>query len=433
MKRTFRIALLLLLTLLAGNSTPAQTYLITFAGTGAATTVDSVRVENLTQCIVVDMAGSDTLVLNGGTVGLNESKEREVVKMHIYPNPTNGDCYINIDIPKTGETKIMLYDINGKNILHNSELLTQGQYAFELKGLNTGVYILQINTNGHVYTEKIISCKRSKSITDLKRLRTVDDEYTKYFGSDGGSTMRQKGHKIMVNMPYTPGDILKFTGKAGTYRTVFILIPTHSQTLTFNFVDCTDVDSNHYAVVQIGTQIWMAENLKTTKYRDGTIIPKVTDSASWTNQTTGAMCYYNNDSVAYAETYGSLYNWYAVTDSHNIAPAGWHAASDTDWIILTTYLGGDSVAAGKLKEACSVLWNSPNTGATNESGFTALPGGYRLYVYTFGMIEMNGFWWTATSLNGSFAWFRGMLSTSAGVHRCTDYKADGFSLRCVLD
>ncbi len=170
------------------------------------------------------------------------------------------------------------------------------------------------------------------------------------------------------------------TGKSGNYRTIFILAPTHNQTITFNFTPCTDSDSNHYAIVHIDTMTWMAENLKTTKYRNGTLIPNVTSNSSWGNLTTGAYCDYNND-TSISKIYGRLYNWYAVIDTSNICPQGWHVPSNSEFSSLSSFLGQND--GGKLKATCNSNWFVPNVGATNESGFTALPSGYRLHSGTF--------------------------------------------------
>jgi len=138
----------------------------------------------------------------------------------------------------------------------------------------------------------------------------------------------------------------------------------------------TDIDGNVYQTVKIGNQWWMMENLKVTSYRNGEAIPNVTDTTEWYNLTTGAYCYYDND--AYNTTiYGRLYNWYSINDSRSIAPTGWHVPTDEEWTTVINYLGGESVAGGKLKENGTTHWTSPNNGATNESGFSALPGGYR--------------------------------------------------------
>ena len=144
-----------------------------------------------------------------------------------------------------------------------------------------------------------------------------------------------------------------------------------------NAATVTDIDGNVYHTVTIGTQTWMVENLKTTRYRNGEAIPNITDNASWAALITCAYCDYNNI-PSNSITYGKLYNWYAVNDSRNIAPMGWHVSTDAEWTTLTTFLGGTSIAGGKLKENGTIHWNSPNVGATNETGFSALPGGYRL-------------------------------------------------------
>lgn len=138
-----------------------------------------------------------------------------------------------------------------------------------------------------------------------------------------------------------------------------------------------DIDGNTYKTVKIGIQLWMKENLNVSHYRNGDPIPEVKNPTEWINLTTGAWCYYINDS-AMGPRYGKLYNWYAVNDPRGLAPTDWHVPSHAEWISLTTYLGGEDVAGGKMKEAGTSHWQSPNAGATNSSGFTALPGGYRL-------------------------------------------------------
>ena len=150
------------------------------------------------------------------------------------------------------------------------------------------------------------------------------------------------------------------------------------------------------------------------------------------NRTTGAYCTYDNDANK-AATYGQLYNWYAVTDSRNIAPTGWHVPTDAEWQIFVDYLGGDAVAGGKLKETGTVHWSSPNTGADNESGFSALPGGYRYGNGTGSSIGYNGYWWSATEYDSGTAWLRDLYDGSSDVHRNNYYKRSGFSLRCVRD
>jgi uncharacterized protein (TIGR02145 family) len=193
----------------------------------------------------------------------------------------------------------------------------------------------------------------------------------------------------------------------------------------------TDIDGNTYKTVTIGTQTWMAENLKVTKYNDGIAIPNVTDNTAWRELTTGALCDYDN-TPSNSETYGKLYNWHAV-NTGKLCPTGWHVPSDAEWTELTDYLGGTSDAGGKLKETGTTHWNSPNTGATNETGFTALPGGYRSYDGTFLNFGIYGYWWSATENLTSNAWGRTMSYRVSSVYRNSNDKELGFSVRCLRD
>ena len=195
----------------------------------------------------------------------------------------------------------------------------------------------------------------------------------------------------------------------------------------------TDIDGNEYKTVKIGDQVWMAENLKVTRYRNGDPIPNVTVDSQWTNLTTGALCAYDNDDNN-VSTYGLLYNWYAVNDARGLAPDGWRVPTDAEWQTLIDNLGGNLVAGNKLKEAGTAYWNSPDSSATNESGFTALPGGYRYYYSgTFYYIGLYGIWWSATESSSARAWLRILGSYYPGVGRDDYDKHYGFSVRCVRD
>lgn len=196
----------------------------------------------------------------------------------------------------------------------------------------------------------------------------------------------------------------------------------------------TDIDGNVYHYITIGTQVWMVENLKTTKYRDGTIIPNVTTNSEWINLTTGAYSDYDNNPTN-SVTFGRLYNWYAVKNTHNIAPLGWHVPTEQEWSTLISFLGGKSVAGGKLKEIGTTHWTSPNTGATNETSFTALPGGYRFGISegVFSFIGGNGYWWSSTDNNMSGIWGLSMGCGSSNVSINYYNKSSGLSVRCLKD
>jgi len=214
--------------------------------------------------------------------------------------------------------------------------------------------------------------------------------------------------------------------------------------ITFNpsisYGNMTDQDGHTYKTVAIGTQVWMAENLKTTKYRNGDPITNVTDNIQWKNLISGAYCNYDNN-IQNTNIYGCLYNWFAVNDSRKIAPTGWHVPSDSEWKTLIDYLGGPYVSCDKLKETGTTHWNSSNSGATNESGFTALPSGYRGKIifggadlgYNFIYKGLFGIWWTSTDTLSIYAFERDLNTISVEVDWGYSTKDNGYSIRCVKD
>lgn len=186
------------------------------------------------------------------------------------------------------------------------------------------------------------------------------------------------------------------------------------------------------ADVLIGTQTWTSCNLDVSTYRDGTLIPQVTDPTAWSNLTTGAWCYYSN-ATDNGITYGKLYNWYAVNDSRGLAPIGYHIPSNTELTTLTDYLGGELVAGGKMKKVGTDLWQSPNTDATNSSGFTGLPGGIRQVDGSFANINQSGYWWTSTEQNASSAYNIAVGYNYGFASVLYLSKTFGFSVRLIKD
>lgn len=232
-----------------------------------------------------------------------------------------------------------------------------------------------------------------------------------------------------------------------TYKSIARISPLIIMSLLFVISSCkkhivedipeatvTDIDGNVYHTVKIGSQVWMVENLKTTRYSNGDSIPEITDAISWALQIQGACCDHNND-PDFSVTYGKLYNFYVIRDDRNIAPQGWHVATDSEWTTLINYLGGLTVAGGTLKEADTTHWPFPNTGATDIAGFSALPGGYRDDRGNFNTVA-GGYWWSSTlydtsSFNGAWSW--SMSYGSAGVIRYDAGPNFGQSVRCVKD
>lgn len=198
----------------------------------------------------------------------------------------------------------------------------------------------------------------------------------------------------------------------------------------------TDIDGNQYLTVTIGTQTWMRENLRTSRYRNGDPIPEVLLNSDWMALSSGAWSWYDHDPEK-DTPYGKLYNWYAVNDGRGLCPTGWHVPTDAEWSTLSTYLGGDSVAGGKMKtkgtiEAGTGYWRDPNTSASNESGFTGLPGGFRALDGAFTSLGFYGYFWTSAE-SGAGALFLLLHYVNATVGQSINDKKLGFSVRCVKD
>lgn len=194
----------------------------------------------------------------------------------------------------------------------------------------------------------------------------------------------------------------------------------------------TDIDGNSYETVIIGTQEWMAENLRVTKYKNGDPIPNITDNTQWGNLTSGAWSHYNNDSQ-YENLYGKLYNWHVMGyDGELVCPSGWHVPSGDDWFDLFYPLGGTAIAGGKMKSIGTQYWNSPNTDATNESGFSALPAGYRDgWGGSFSGMGNEATFWESNA--GSTGYYHSVITYHGGVNNGVYLLRQGRSIRCIKD
>ncbi len=260
---------------------------------------------------------------------------------------------------------------------------------------------------------------------------TIDDDKTTDGTGTGSYTSTLSG--LMATTPYYVTAYA--TNSVGTgYGTARLF--TTSGTVT-------DFDGNVYQTIAIGTQVWMAENLKVTHYRNGDPISNVTDNGAWEGLSSGAYCDYDN-SADTADVYGRLYNWYAVDDSRSIAPTGWHVPTDEEWKQLEIYLGMNEANAdlsgyrgtdegGKLKETGTAHWLDPNTGATDEYDFAALPGGYRVIYGDFLNIGVIGFFWTSTEYATNVALYRSLDNANSSIYRGDYTMKGGFSVRCIKD
>ena len=402
-------------------SLQAQDYLINFTGTGASFTVGTVTVENLTQGKSIILSGTEVLHLAKTIAGLDPILDQNNTLL-IYPNPTKDNTTIEFVSTATGKVNIELFDISGKGVVTEQATLPIGTNYFQISGLGSGIFTVRISSQSYSYIGKIVSNGTLGSKVKISYNGSSENPIT-------AKKLKSANNEIV--MQYTTGDRLKITGTFGNYSTMVMDVPTQSKTINFNFITCTDYDGNNYPVVQIGTQLWMTENLKTTKYRNGDSISNVTDSVQWRNQTTGAYCNYKNDERN-STTYGRLYNWYSLKDSRNVCPTGWHVPNDAEWLTLTTFLG-TSNAGNKLKETGTTHWQSGNAG-TNESGFSALPGGRRDYNASWGYLGSWGYWWSMTEYNTDNANYLYMTYGRTDVSKSyTNKTLIGFSVRCIKD
>ncbi len=403
----------------------AQPYSISFAGAGALTTVGTIKVENLTSGTTLTLRTGEILHLSG-TIGVYSMTNKQSTGMKIYPNPMTDNSILQIYPPEAGKAVIMVCDMTGKLVAQIQSYLENYLQEFRLSGIRRGFYLIIVKGNTYNYSEKLLCHGKADGIISIDKIINNQEVIEKK------SKMVFNGGQTIIEMAYTSGDRLKFTGISGIYSTVVTDIPASDTTITFNFIACTDGDNNNYPIVEIGTQVWMAENLKTTKFNNGLEILNEEDNVAWNNLKTPAYCWYNNSESTYKTTYGALYNWYTV-NTGNLCPTGWHVPSDDEWTAFTTYLGGTGVASGKLKELGTAHWNLPNTGATNETGYTALPGGGRVSGGTFDGLNVSSYLWSTTATNETNAWCRILNCTCSCVASFDDIKSYGFSVRCLKD
>jgi uncharacterized protein (TIGR02145 family) len=434
--------ILFILTIFWTLRTYSQPYLITFAATGESNIVESVKVENLTKGTLLFMNGSDVLRLTGVT-GINPVKDFQSSELSIYPNPITDNATLEVFPKVAGDASINIYDITGKQVAGIQSHLENRRQAFRLSGIRNGLYFISVKGKNYQLTGKLVSNTESQGTI---RIEKVNDN-TQALEQKAERTDR-KGTQITIDMAYTTGDRLKLTGVSGDYSTVMIDIPISDKTISFNFIACSDGDNISYPVVEIGSQVWMAENLKTTKYNNGDLIGTTTPATldvSGESTPKYQWAYIGDESNV--TTYGRLYTWHAATDSRNVCPSSWHVPADDEWTYLTDYLttngygyGGSENLIAKSMASASGWTTDPTAGnagneqaGNNSSGFTALPGGYRTYNGGFGVIDLYAYWWSSTESSSGYAFNRGMGYDNSVVSMVTIGEQYGFSVRCLKD
>lgn len=441
--------LLFLITFLYALTANAQDFYITFAGEGASSEVSNVNVENLNSGKSLTISGTDILHLTSITTGLNSIENDPFSKIKIYPNPMSDYSSVQIYPPVKGDAVISVVDPTGKPVIQVKYYLENFRQEFRLSGVKNGLYLINVTGPSYHFSGKLLSTGKSNRAISIEKinnvLQTVDKKISK---------TERKGVQAVVDMNYKTGDRLKFTGTSGDFRTIMTDIPDKSKNLTFNLMDVTDIDNNIYHLVDIGDQVWMEENLKTTKYRDGQSIPLVTDNAQWSALNSAAYSWYNNDAT-YKDPYGALYNGFTV-GTGKLCPAGWHVPSLEDWRALNDYLinnnfiySGEYPGSIGKSLASKTLWNVPqpvydghggvrnpspatvglNPQFNNGSGFNAFPGGSRGTDGLFTALGNSSVWETnwGTSTLTEFS----LIYQSTGLAQSDNFRQAGFSVRCL--
>jgi uncharacterized protein (TIGR02145 family) len=393
----------------------AQDYLLSFAGSGATTEIDTIKVDNLTSGTTVTLNGGDILHLTSAA-GI-VSRDIANGALQIYPNPVIGQSMLTFNAPESGNAVICLVDLSGKTVYQKNTLLSRGTNIFLVSGINQGLYFVKVTGKNYSSSTKLVSLSNLQNrtvIEDVSSENNIPDSHL-------------KSVEATVDMPYTNGDQLLFKGISGIYSTIVTDVPVSSKTITFNFAACTDYDGNNYTIVEIGSQTWMAENLNV-----GT---RINGSVSQTNNgIIEKYCYDDND--ANCAVYGGLYQWLEarqyLPQGQGICPTGWHFSTDAEWTTLTNNLGGGSVAGGNMKETGTSHWLSPNTSATNHSGFTAIPGGLS-YNGGFGNLTLSARFWTSDYFPTSWAICRSLQYNDDKVIDFMGPETIGYSVRCIKD
>jgi uncharacterized protein (TIGR02145 family) len=423
----------------------AQMVTVTFTAKfeGVRVQLDSIYIQNLTQPGSKTLYYPDTVLVLGPSSVASHSSPNEFHVSPNVPNPFTGETVFDVYLEREEELSLKVFSLTGHELTHFHGKMPAGKHSFTFFPGAENVYVLMAETKTHRTFMKMICVEAHGASWRL--------EHTSY--ATAGYSNRATDDFFVWDM----GDNLRFTGFS-TLDSVTVGTqsiendPIFDLTLSFFIfrgISCveepyvTDPDGNVYRTVKIGSQCWMAENLKASKYSDFSSIPTVADYNAWSALTTPAHYWFNDgdytgDSAMYVEIYGMLYNWYAVNTTtngnKNICPPGWHVPSHTEWLTLVNSLGGTAVAGGKLKERSFFYWNNPNTGATNQTGFSAISAGFRNPDGNFtDYIGTNGHWWSTSEYSATNGLFMGLGHATGSALISNMNKKSGFAVRCVKD
>lgn len=411
----------------------AGNYNLQFTASGVSSTIDSVSVQNISL--------GETVTFSSGTVFILTDAHDYLIKndfIKVYPNPIQSSATVSFYTSKGGSSFVRILGIDGRNIISKKVTFQTGTNYFRL-ALPKGIYILSIIENGLHYNTKIIS---------LSIDNNIDFEITG--NKPAELNLLQEKKSSQISLRYRDGDLLLIKAYSGNHATVIFDRIKESKTINFVFVECKDADENYYPVTKIGKQIWMVENLKSSKYRNGELIG-TTKSSEINNLSESARKYqyaYNDEEVN-IETYGRLYTWNVLTDNRNISPRNWRIPTEADWAIMENFLvanafgfDGNTTENNLAKSlASNMLWNTSTENGTigndlttnNSSCFSALPGGKRDDSGEYNAVLKEGYWWSASELSASNALCIKLAYNNSSISREFLDKNAGLSVRCIRE
>jgi uncharacterized protein (TIGR02145 family) len=348
---------------------------------------------------------------------------------------------LNVTIAERAAIEVATFDLNGKALSLIRQTINAGTHNIALPYRGAGVYLYKVKAGDNEFVLK------GNAVGGISYGSAVSSQ-----GSSSNSMAKQAMSTVAIN------DVIAAT-KSGYLNYRVVVTNSDTSGITINMIVCADtvrdIDGNLYQAVRIGNQVWMAENLRVTRYNDRSVIPKITSHATWDScyyTFTPAYCYYNNTTNADSiKKFGALYNWYAV-NTGKLAPAGWHVPTDSEWTVMEKYLvlngynwdgTKDASQGNNIAKALAAKtdWCTDTTTGTigndltmnNSSGFSALPGGYRYYNGYFLYQSNNGNWWSATEFTPSYAYYRFLFFANYLLSRSYDLQGCGFAVRLVRD
>jgi len=422
--KTFLLSILMFFSLLSLG----QNISVSFTASGAASEIDSVRATNLTTNQSVTLPGNETLVLSAST-GVPSVSEPAHLGM-VFPNPFFGWTTITCAVQKPQTVYLIVLNLTGQVVAQTTAIVQPGENAFALSVNTPGIYAITLTSISGTTSHKVICTETSESSTSLKYLGRA-------FNSGEQSNLAQTKLKTSSYvLGFAKGDVIHYTCKSGRFITIVTDSPKASKNCLVQFVPCIDPDDKNYSIVKIGDQTWMAENLA--------YLPAVSGS----NVGSDSLPYYyvygfEGTNVNLAKkaandgNYGVLYNWVAARTA---CPEGWHLPTDEEWQTLEIALGmtpsesdlsGIRGSVGKILKSTSG-WEENGSG-NNQSGFAAVPMGFRFYEGGFDYLGHGAYHWTDSEYNTTYVWYRHLYHAYIGTHRGLDVKRYGFSVRCVRD